>query len=148
MKEKHTIKETFLGLSVFAVIFGALYLYALITGEEPLPKTQESNTSQIKEDSNLTKKPIKKRTPKEEKEEWKNSTDELHVEIVSYFMQGIAPFVKLESRYGKKALKPHVYSIVDCVDKAVSMKKYEKVGIDLMVSSCIVLELAKIKKNQ
>lgn len=155
-EEEYTSLEKFQGFLILVLMIGGIYWF--FSGDETELKSStytteniEKNTSNAKKEASEVK--VKKRTPEEQREHWRNSTDDYHIEIVTFFIKHVEPFPKLESRHGEEALKPHIYSIVDCIDERLNEKKwttekYKDVGIDLMLEACTLLELVKIKKNQ
>jgi hypothetical protein len=84
---------------------------------------------------------------KDPKQLWKEDTDESKVDYIGYLFSLFPSVEKFKSRHGEEALKPMLFNIVDCIDKAVNSKKYKHQDIDTMTDACMRMELLKNSKR-
>ncbi len=107
-------------------------LYSIFSTKEPKPKE-------------LVK--VKEEPKKSDKETWLDYSDDFKVDFVKGLFLYFPSVEKFHSRYGDDALKPMLFSIVDCTDKAFANKKYQDKSLDIILDACMRMELLKNSKR-
>jgi len=93
--------------------------------------------------------PVVEEKPKKQdlKQAWREDTDKSKIDYIMYLFSMFPSVEQFKSRHGEKALRPMIFSIVNCIDDAVDNKKYKHRSVDIITDACMRMELLKNAKR-